>query len=197
MPELILKLRDRELKRIAINKSEFTIGRDPDNDLFIDNIGVSRCHTKVLFRNDHFYAVDNGSSNGTFVNGDQVEERLLKDGDEIQLGKYKITFTSAGEIPAFMPTLDTAPQQPQGQKKVRNVFGTLQFSSDEIQNLIKSQDGPGAENAKSQMNIHSADPDPGLTPTSEGDDSKNRLIFGLVSVMVILVLLLVFIILRR
>lgn len=69
-----------------------TIGRSPDCDIFLDDITVSRNHA-VLSRTDSGFVIeDQGSLNGTFVNRRRVERSALADGDEIQIGKYKLTF---------------------------------------------------------------------------------------------------------
>lgn len=143
MAELILKLKDREIKRINISKVETTLGRDPDCDLFIDNIGISREHCRILYRGGRFFLRDNGSSNGTFLNNNRATHEMeLHDQDEIQLGKYRVIFSGAGGMPEHL--LGAGDDDGKGGKKVRSVFGTVQFSPDEIQNLLSaSGDAPG------------------------------------------------------
>ena len=69
-----------------------TIGRSPDCDIFLDDVTVSRQHA-VLRRNDgRFLIEDQGSLNGTFVNRRRIENAELADGDELQIGKYRLTF---------------------------------------------------------------------------------------------------------
>ena len=69
-----------------------TIGRSPDCDIFLDDVTVSRQHA-VLRRNDgRFVIEDQGSLNGTFVNRRRIESSELADGDELQIGKYRLTF---------------------------------------------------------------------------------------------------------
>jgi hypothetical protein len=71
-----------------------TIGRSPDCDIFLDDVTVSRNHA-VLHRNgDTFTIEDQGSLNGTFVNRRRVESAELEDGDELQIGKYRLIFLS-------------------------------------------------------------------------------------------------------
>jgi FHA domain/zinc-ribbon domain len=69
-----------------------TIGRSPDCPVFLDDVTVSRKHAVVLERNGHWFIEDQGSLNGTFVNRKRVESAELSDGDEIQIGKYRLTF---------------------------------------------------------------------------------------------------------
>jgi hypothetical protein len=69
-----------------------TIGRSPDNGVFLDDVTVSRKHATLVQRNGDFYIEDEGSLNGTFVNRKRVESAKLDDGDEVQIGKYRLTF---------------------------------------------------------------------------------------------------------
>ena len=70
------------------------MGRSPDCEIFLDDVTVSRRHAVVLRRGDAFAIEDEGSLNGTFVNRKRVEGSDLEDGDEIQIGKYRLTFLS-------------------------------------------------------------------------------------------------------
>jgi hypothetical protein len=69
-----------------------TIGRSPDCPVFLDDVTVSRKHAVVSERDGHWTIEDQGSLNGTFVNRRRVESAELTDGDEIQIGKYRLTF---------------------------------------------------------------------------------------------------------
>ncbi|MCB9640259.1 MAG: FHA domain-containing protein [Myxococcales bacterium] len=93
MAELILTLKGQILKRHTLSKEETTIGRDVVNDFCIDNPGVSRFQARVVKHEGHFFLLDEGSSNGTFVNGKRITQLQLNDADEIQLAKYKIIFS--------------------------------------------------------------------------------------------------------
>ena len=69
-----------------------TIGRSPDCGIFLDDVTVSRKHAILAQRDNHFRIEDQGSLNGTFVNRKRVEAAELEDGDELQIGKYRLTF---------------------------------------------------------------------------------------------------------
>ncbi|MDQ3894021.1 MAG: zinc-ribbon and FHA domain-containing protein [Actinomycetota bacterium] len=69
-----------------------TIGRSPDCGIFLDDVTVSRRHAVLLERDGSFFIEDQGSLNGTFVNRRRVESAQLEDGDELQIGKYRLTF---------------------------------------------------------------------------------------------------------
>ena len=73
-------------------------GRSPDSAIFLDDITVSRAHAVLERRADGAWFVrDVGSLNGTYVNGEQVDETKLATGDEVQIGKFKLTFFASGE----------------------------------------------------------------------------------------------------
>ena len=69
-----------------------TIGRRPDSAVFLDDVTVSRDHALIVRRGGHWHLDDLGSLNGTYVNRRRIETHRLQDGDELQVGKYKLTF---------------------------------------------------------------------------------------------------------
>ena len=69
-----------------------TIGRRPDSDVFLDDVTVSRDHALLVTRQGGYFLDDLGSLNGTYVNRSRIESQRLGDGDELQVGKYKLTF---------------------------------------------------------------------------------------------------------
>jgi hypothetical protein len=71
-----------------------TIGRRPDSDIFLDDVTVSRDHALLVRRGGDLYLDDLGSLNGSYVNRRRIESHRLDDGDELQIGKYKLTFLS-------------------------------------------------------------------------------------------------------
>ncbi|HEY6759034.1 MAG TPA: FHA domain-containing protein [Baekduia sp.] len=77
-----------------LDRDRMTIGRRPDSDVFLDDVTVSRDHALVVRRGDEFHLDDLGSLNGTYVNRRRIETHHLADGDELQVGKYKLTFLS-------------------------------------------------------------------------------------------------------
>lgn len=77
-----------------LQRDRMTIGRRPDSDVFLDDVTVSRDHALVVKRGDEFHLDDLGSLNGTYVNRRRIESHHLADGDELQIGKYKLTFLS-------------------------------------------------------------------------------------------------------
>src|SRR3954453_7526853 len=70
-----------------------TIGRSPDCDIFLDDVTVSRKHAAIVRRGGDLCIEDEGSLNGTFLNRKRIEgSEKLENGDELQIGKYKLTF---------------------------------------------------------------------------------------------------------
>jgi hypothetical protein len=79
-------------EHIALNGSRETIGRAPDSDVFLDDVTVSRRHAVIERAPDGLYIRDLESLNGTYVNRRRVERQRLTDGDEVQIGKFKLTY---------------------------------------------------------------------------------------------------------
>ncbi len=75
-----------------LDGDRMTVGRRPDCDVFLDDVTVSRDHALVVKRGGDFYLDDLGSLNGTYVNRRRIESHKLADGDELQIGKYKLSF---------------------------------------------------------------------------------------------------------
>ena len=78
----------------ALSGERLTVGRRPDSDIFLDDITVSRDHAIIVRRGQDYYIDDGGSLNGTYVNRERIESHHLSDGDELQIGKYKLAFLS-------------------------------------------------------------------------------------------------------
>ena len=92
MAELFLKFEDRVLQELLLSGGTVTIGRQPDNVLRIDNPAVSGHHAKVYSEGDHYVIEDSESFNGTYVNGQRISKVILKDGDNVTIGKHTIEF---------------------------------------------------------------------------------------------------------
>src|SRR4051794_24546366 len=78
--------------RYLLDTDLSTVGRHPESDIFLDDITVSRRH--VEFRRDDgtFRVHDVGSLNGTYLNGDRVDDAELQSGDEVRIGKFRLIF---------------------------------------------------------------------------------------------------------
>jgi pSer/pThr/pTyr-binding forkhead associated (FHA) protein len=76
------------------------IGRATTNEIFLDDVTVSRKHAQVLKREKNYFLQDLGSLNGTYLNGELISEKPLNDGDELQIGKYRMHFFKGGKVRA-------------------------------------------------------------------------------------------------
>lgn len=76
----------------VLDMEQMTVGRRPESDVFLDDVTVSRDHAVIVRRGESYYLDDCGSLNGTYVNRHRIESHLLTDGDELQIGKYKLAF---------------------------------------------------------------------------------------------------------
>src|ERR1700733_8602164 len=95
MAKLLLKFDNRTLAEVPIESWPVTIGRAPDNDIHIDNLAVSNYHARVYSEAGSLVVEDLNSLNGSFLNDIRVERAMLKDGDEILIGKHQILVDQA------------------------------------------------------------------------------------------------------
>ncbi len=84
--------------RFLLNTSLTTIGRAPENDIFLDDVTVSRKHAEISKGNNGYQVKDLGSLNGTYVNGKVEVESNLNDGMELNIGKFKMHFFVGGKV---------------------------------------------------------------------------------------------------
>ena len=89
---LVVRRGPNEGSKYMLDAEVTRAGRHPDSDIFLDDITVSRRHAEIIRRADGFHVVDVGSLNGTYVNRDRVEDTKLSNGDELQIGKFKLVF---------------------------------------------------------------------------------------------------------
>lgn len=80
--------------RFLLDADVTSAGRHPDSEIFLDDVTVSRRHAEFHRSGDTFTVNDAGSLNGTYVNRDRIDTVQLKDGDEVQIGKYRLVFFS-------------------------------------------------------------------------------------------------------
>jgi pSer/pThr/pTyr-binding forkhead associated (FHA) protein len=92
MPYLVLKDNQRMFWRLPEPSAKFSIGRISDNDLAILDPQVSRQHAALEPEGEGWIIRDNGSANGTFLNGEPTKQEVLKPGDELRFGKTIFIF---------------------------------------------------------------------------------------------------------
>jgi pSer/pThr/pTyr-binding forkhead associated (FHA) protein len=68
------------------------VGRHPDSDIFLDDVTVSRRHAEFVRKSGAYTVRDVGSLNGTYLNRERIDEASLANGDEVQVGKFKLVF---------------------------------------------------------------------------------------------------------
>jgi len=78
--------------RFLLGNDLTLVGRHPDSDIFLDDVTVSRRHAEFYRQRGRFTVRDVGSLNGTYVNRERIEEASLNDGDEVQVGKFRLVF---------------------------------------------------------------------------------------------------------
>ncbi|MGO1523732.1 MAG: FHA domain-containing protein [Nesterenkonia sp.] len=83
--------------RFLVDQDSTTVGRHPEADIFLDDVTVSRRHVKLERVDEGFVAADLGSLNGTYVNHDRVDRHVLTTSDEVQIGKFRLTFYSGAK----------------------------------------------------------------------------------------------------
>lgn len=92
---LLVRRGPKSGSRYALDRPIVRAGRHPESDIFLDDVTVSRRHAELEDKGDHFVVRDVGSLNGTYVNRQLVDEVVLQDGDELQVGKFKLVFVDA------------------------------------------------------------------------------------------------------
>ena len=85
--------------RFMLDSDVTGAGRHPESDIFLDDITVSRRHAEILRHGDEFVVKDVGSLNGTYLNRERIDEARLVNGDELQIGKFRLVFFSGAELP--------------------------------------------------------------------------------------------------
>jgi pSer/pThr/pTyr-binding forkhead associated (FHA) protein len=88
MALLTLQFKDLALKEFELTGQSMTMGREPDNDIIVENLLVSGYHARIDPAGREYILTDLQSKNGTFVNGERVTSTKLKDGDQILVGKH-------------------------------------------------------------------------------------------------------------
>lgn len=83
--------------RFLLDRDRVVIGRHPDCDIFLHDVTVSRRHSEIRRTVQGFELEDLGSLNGSYLNGERVDARVLRTGDELQIGRFKLVFLGREE----------------------------------------------------------------------------------------------------
>ncbi|BBZ28762.1 glycogen accumulation regulator GarA [Mycolicibacterium madagascariense] len=89
---LVVKRGPNAGSRFLLDQARTSAGRHPDSDIFLDDVTVSRRHAEFRLETGEFQVVDVGSLNGTYVNREPVDSAVLANGDEVQIGKFRLVF---------------------------------------------------------------------------------------------------------
>ena len=92
---LVVKRGPNAGSKFVLDQDVTKAGRHPDSEIFLDDVTVSRRHAEIVHSNDGYRLRDVGSLNGTYLNRERIEsEAALQNGDELQIGKFKLVFFS-------------------------------------------------------------------------------------------------------
>jgi len=105
MPRLIVSIDGVVIKEVQLTKDRTSLGRRPYNDIVIDNLAVSGEHAIFHMVGNDVEIEDLGSTNGTYVNAKAVKRQELRNGDTVEVGKYKIRFLHEAEGENFEKTM--------------------------------------------------------------------------------------------
>lgn len=94
---LIAKHGQASGSRFLLDEDVNLAGRHPNADIFLDDVTVSRRHVEIVRTTAGFELRDLGSMNGTYLNGEVVDQATLNDGDELRIGKFRLTFYVGGK----------------------------------------------------------------------------------------------------
>ena len=109
MPRMIVSIDSVVIKEVKLTKERTTLGRRPYNDIVIDNLAVSGEHAVIHMTAEGVEIEDVGSTNGTYVNAKAVTRQELRNGDIVEVGKYKIRFLQEAEGENFEKTMLVKP----------------------------------------------------------------------------------------
>ena len=112
MPKMVVAIDGVVIKEVPLTQERTTVGRRPYNDVVIDNLAVSGEHAVFVLSGDDVLLHDLGSTNGTYVNGKPVKQQTLRNGDLVEMGKYKIRFLQDAPVSGYDKGLATGLQAP-------------------------------------------------------------------------------------
>ena len=126
MLRIILKFNNTVIKELKIDQDKIIIGRDPGNDVQIDNVAVLREHAKIIRGQNYYFIEDLNSTNGTFVNGKKTNKKFLKEDDEISIGKHSLQIIFE-ESPAIRK-----------REKIKGIDSTYKLGPSEVKRILNN-----------------------------------------------------------
>lgn len=99
MPSVVITLDGEIVQEHTLTQARTTIGRRPWHDIVIDNLAVSGDHAVIIRTPEGYVIEDSGSTNGTLYRGEPISRHRLKDGDLLEIGRYRLRFLAAPAEP--------------------------------------------------------------------------------------------------
>lgn len=157
MPKMIVSIDGVVIKEVELTKERTTLGRRPYNDIVIDNLAVSGEHAAVHMHGSEVEVEDLGSTNGTYVNAKAVKRQALRNGDTVEIGKYKIRFLldadaenyektmifKPGMVPPVVPRPTAATAAPVNNAVIRVMSGAAAGREVALQKVVTTIGKPG------------------------------------------------------
>ena len=127
MPKITITMDGAVIREVEITKTRTALGRRPYNDVVIENLAVSGEHAALHLQGSEVTIEDLNSTNGTFVNGKVVKKQLLRFGDIIEIGNYKVQYDAVeGDQ---MPVAQARPAMPAPVANQPEVSGVVRVLS--------------------------------------------------------------------
>ena len=132
MPKLLLKSETSVIEEIKLDKPGFTVGREPGNDIVLENTAVSEHHCKLYEAGGVWYVEDLNSATGIFVNSRKVIKAGLHNNDCVHIAKYTLTYMEDAPDAAgpATPGAETEPRLPPQKNRVRGGLEVLEGGSE-------------------------------------------------------------------
>lgn len=157
MPKVIVSIDGVVIREVQLSQERTTLGRRPYNDIVIDNLAVSGEHAVLHMRpvTQEVEIEDLGSTNGTYVNGKATQRHALRNGDTMDVGKYKLRFLSDAVSENFEKTMLVTPAivsppmpprasaVPQGPALIRVLSGTAAGREVALTKVVTTIGKPG------------------------------------------------------
>ena len=164
MPKLLLKFETAVIKEIKLDKSGFTVGRKPDNDIVLENATVSGYHCKLYEAGGTWFVEDLNSTNGTFINGKKVLKAGLHNNDSVGVVKYFLVFiedapaqNAAGGDDSPAPEARPEPELPPQKARVQGWLEVLEGACEGGKAEYELTDLSTYIGKRAQANIHYKD----------------------------------------
>ena len=177
---------------------DMLVGRHQDAEILLQSTDISRKHAALLFRDDHIWVKDLKSTNGTFVNGERVEQEQeieLHDGDMLQFASFMFMILAPERYKAHLPEIDVEPvttvPHDQGMPSIAERAAETGITRDGMpQQVSIPKPAPIPENVRVEV-VAEPKPVPMQEPVSrvaqEKEQQKNALV-GLISIIILVIL---------